>query len=149
MKMITPSKQFSTFYVADRLYGIDVSEVQEVAKPLPITLAYTAPPSVSGLINMRGQISTAIGLRALFGHEGESDQSKMSVVCRCEGGLLSLLVDQIGDVIEVADEDFEPVPSTVDAGTRRFLKGIYKTTSSIISIIEVNKINSFLLSGDL
>lgn len=138
------AKQFSTFYVADRLYGIDVTQVQEIAKPLPLTPIHLAPNYVSGLINLRGQIATAIGLRALFDLEPDQQTDKMSVVCKCEGTLLSLLVDRIGDVIEVQDSDFEPVPPTVDESTRRFMKGVYKTEDALLSVIEINKITSFL-----
>jgi purine-binding chemotaxis protein CheW len=137
-------KQFSTFYVANRLYGIDVTQVQEIAKPLPITPLHLAPTYVLGLINLRGQIATAIGLQELFELKEDTGQQKMSVVCKCDGALLSLLVDQIGDVIEVSSEDFEEVPQTVETTTRRFLKGIYKTSESILSVIEINKINTFL-----
>jgi purine-binding chemotaxis protein CheW len=138
------SKQFSTFYVANRLYGIDVMEVQEIAKPLPITPIHLAPDHVLGLINLRGQIATAIGLQELFELKEKISKQKMSVVCKCDGALLSLLVDQIGDVIEVSEDTYEQVPVTVEDSTRRFLKGVYKTSESILSVIEVSKINNFL-----
>lgn len=139
------SMQFSTFYVANRLYGINVVEVQEIAKPLPITPIHTAPPYVLGLINLRGQIATAIGLQELFELKDASSAQKMSVVCRSDGALLSLMVDQIGDVIEVSDDFYEEVPSTVESSTRRFLRGVYKTPESILSVIEISKINNFLV----
>ena len=142
----TPSqtRQYSTFYVADRLFGIDVIQVQEVARPLPITRIYLAPKHVKGLINLRGQIATAIGLRELFGLESDDSCEKMSVVCKCEGTLLSLLVDRIGDVIEVSDDVFEPSPETIDEPIRRFMQGVYKIPDSILSVIEINKLTSVL-----
>src|SRR4051812_30814983 len=100
-KSTSLATQYSTFYVADRLYGIEVTQVQEIAKPLPLTPIHLAPNYVSGLINLRGQIATAIGLRELFELPPDQEREKMSVVCKCEGTLLSLLVDKIGDVIEV------------------------------------------------
>jgi len=144
MSAAARTRQFSTFYVADRLYGIDVTEVQEVARPLKITPIHLAPEYVLGLINLRGQISTAIGLQQLFELKDISDEEKMSIVCRCDGALVSLLIDQIGDVVEVSDESFEAVPLTVEPSTRRFLKGVYKTSDSILSVIEINKITNFL-----
>ncbi len=137
-------KQFSTFYISDRIYAIDVTEVQEIAKPLPITPIHLAPNFVLGLINLRGQIATAIGLKELFELPEDTHLDKMSVVCKCEGALLSLLVDQIGDVVEVSDDDFEQTPATIDETTKRFLKGVYKTPTAILSVIEINKINNFL-----
>ncbi len=88
-------KQYATFYVADRPYGIEVTQVQEIARPLAITPIHLAPAHVIGLINLRGQIATAIGLRELLGLPSDSTKEKMSVVCRSDGSLISLLVDRI------------------------------------------------------
>ena len=138
------TRQYSTFYVADRLYGIDVIQVQEVAKPLPITKIHLAPEYVKGLINLRGQIATAIGLRELFGLEQEKGGEKMSVVCKCDGVLLSLQVDRIGDVIELSEESFEIPPETIGESVRRFMHGVYKIPDSLLSILEISKLSSIL-----
>jgi purine-binding chemotaxis protein CheW len=57
---------YSTFRISGRLYGIDVTRVQEVTKSLPCTRVPLTPKHVKGLINLRGQIATAIELRELF-----------------------------------------------------------------------------------
>jgi purine-binding chemotaxis protein CheW len=138
------SRQFSTFFVDERMYGIEVTQVQEIAKPLPLTAIHLAPSYVCGLINLRGQIATAIELRGLFGLKTNDISDKMSVVCKHEGALLSLLVDRIGEVIEVSDLDFEPSPQTIDESNRQFMRGVYKTPDSILSVIEINKIFNYL-----
>lgn len=138
------TRQFATFYVADRLYGIDVTQVQEIAKPLPLTPVRQSPAYVAGLINLRGQIATAIGLRELFSLPAGDGSEKMSVVCRLDGSLVSLLVDQIGDVMELADSDFEPSPETLPESTRRFLRGVYKTPQKILSVLDINHLTQFL-----
>lgn len=137
---IATSRQFSTFYVADRLYGIDVTQVQEVTRPMPMTVIRLAPDFIKGLINLRGQIATAIGLRELFGISGEDSAEKMTVVCRVDGSLLSLLVDRIGDVMELGSESFESTPDTIDPTVRRYMDGVYKTPQSIMSVISVENI---------
>ena len=134
------SKQFSTFIIDGRLYGIDVMKVQEVTKPLQVTLMRTAPPFIKGLINLRGQIATAIGLRELFGLSPEHSLEKMTVVCKVEDVLISLLVDTIGDVVEVSDTSFESSPLTIPANIRGFMQGVYKTETSILSIINLESI---------
>lgn len=138
------SRQFSTFTIDGRLYGIDVMKVQEVTKPLQVTLMRTAPPFIKGLINLRGQIATAIGLRELFGLQAENSSEKMTVVCRVEDVLLSLLVDNIGDVIEVGDHQFESSPQTVPANIKAFMLGVYKTDDAIMSIVNLDSILSEL-----
>lgn len=135
------SRQFSTFYVAGSLYGIDVASVQEVTKSLSMTKVPLAPVFVYGLINLRGQIATAIGLRDLFElKKSESSDEPMNVVCKGEGLLLSLLVDQIGDVLEVDNALFEPTPDTLAESVSRFMTGVYKTPGTLLSILDINKI---------
>jgi len=134
------SKQFSTFYIDGRLYGIDVMKVQEITKPMDVTLMRTAPTFIKGLINLRGQIATAIGLRELFGLTPDASLNKMTVVCKVEDVLLSLLVDNIGDVVEVNDSSFEKAPKTIPSNIRCFMDGVYKTEQSILSIINLDSI---------
>ncbi len=134
------SKQFSTFTIDGRVYGIDVMKVQEVTKPLQVTLMKTAPPFIKGLINLRGQIATAIGLRELLGLNPENTIEKMTVVCKVEDVLLSLLVDNIGDVIEVQDSKFESTPHTIPPNIRMFMQGVYKTDTFILSILNLDAI---------
>ncbi|MEY4616572.1 MAG: hypothetical protein RJB66_1532 [Pseudomonadota bacterium] len=135
------SRQFCTFLVADRLYGIDVMNVQEITKMMAATKVPLAPNFVHGLINLRGQIATAVGLRELFDlNEVKNNTESMNVVCKGEGLLLSLIVDQIGDVIEVEDAAFEATPETINPGVGRFMQGVYKISGNLLSIIDVKKI---------
>lgn len=138
------SLQFSTFYIADRLYGIDVMKVQEVTKALPTTKVPLAPPYVHGLINLRGQISTAIGLRELFDLKDNPPESQMNVVCRSQDLLLSFVVDRIGDVMEVPTVNFEESPDTIPEKIRRFMTGVYKIPGTLLSIIEVEKVTDVI-----
>ncbi len=134
------TRQFSTFTIDGRLYGIDVMKVQEVTKPLEVTLMRTAPPFIKGLINLRGQIATAIGLRELFGLSHDPSVQKMTVVCKVEDILISLLVDNIGDVVEVSEKEFEATPLSIPANIRSFMQGVYKTDTAILSIINLEVI---------
>jgi purine-binding chemotaxis protein CheW len=144
VKAVGSTSQYSTFYLAKRLYGIDVTRVQEVVRPMPMTPIPLAPNHVTGLINLRGQVATAIGLRQLFGL-GESPTAQfMNVVCKVDGAMISLQVDEIGDVVEVSAKDFETTPPTVPEEIRRFMSGIYKVSNSLLSIVDIDRINTFL-----
>ncbi len=132
--------QFSTFFVSGRLYGIDVSSVQEVTKSLPITEVPLAPNYIHGLINLRGQIATAVSLRDLFELKDPAPNEFMNVVCRLDGVLISLLVDEIGDVIELSQNSFEPTPDTISPKVAKFMDGIYKIPGHLLSIIEVKRV---------
>jgi purine-binding chemotaxis protein CheW len=132
--------QYATFNIGNRLYGIDVVKVQEVTMSLPMSRIPLAPSYVRGLINLRGQIATAIDLRNLFNIAFHDSQSQMNVVCNVEGTLLSFLVDTIGDVMEVSQYSFEAPPETVDDSIRKFMSGVYKLPNQLLTIIEVDKI---------
>ena len=123
--------QFSTFYVANRLYGINVSAVQEVTKALAITAVPLAPNFIHGLINLRGQIATAVGLHELFGLKNKNPEL-MNVVCREDNMLISLLVDQIGDVVELDENLFENTPDTITDEVAKYMSGVYKTSDELL-----------------
>lgn len=138
------TRQFSTFFVSKRLYGIDVTRVQEVVRPMAMTPVPLAPSYVTGLINLRGQVTTAIGLRQLFGLSDPPPREFMNVVCKVDGALVSLQADEIGDVVEVMVADFEATPPTVPQEVRRFMAGIYKVSGSLLSILDIERVNRFL-----
>ncbi len=142
------TEQYSTFTIGDRLYGINVMKVQEVTKTMPMTGVPLAPKHVCGLINLRGQIATAVSLRELFGIEGLAPEDEMNVVCRVEGLLFSFLVDDIGDVVELEPSKQEALPATVDANLRRYLQGVYKLPNKILSIIDIEKISNAINQGE-
>jgi purine-binding chemotaxis protein CheW len=140
LKVVKEASQFSTFYIDGRWYGIDVMKVQEVTKPMSLTKMRTAPPFINGLINLRGQIATAIGLREFFGLKTKESIEKMVVVCRIDDVLISLLVDQIGDVVEADQERFESCPISVPSNVRMFVHGVYKMDGAILSVLKMETI---------
>jgi purine-binding chemotaxis protein CheW len=119
-------RQLATFYVEKDLYGIEVMRVQEVTGKPKVISVPLAPDFVLGMINLRGQIATALGLRVLFGHPDDPNIEKMSVVCKIDGNLVSLIVDTIGEVVEVNTKQFESPPETIPVEVRKLLKGICK-----------------------
>jgi purine-binding chemotaxis protein CheW len=101
-------------------------KVQEVTGSPAVVPVPLAPDFIRGLINLRGQVATALGLRQLLGVGDQEPASNMSVVCKIDGNLISFLVDSIGDVLDISDTQFEPPPETVSSQVRAYLKGIYK-----------------------
>jgi purine-binding chemotaxis protein CheW len=140
MSKSVETRQFSTFYLDRLLYGIDVMKVQEITKALPITRVPLAPAYIKGLINLRGQISTAIQLSDLFGLNEKIPEDQMNVVCKISDVLVSFLVDQIGDVMELDSNQFEPAPDTMPDNVRQYIEGVYKIPGNLLSVIDVDRI---------
>ena len=102
---MSANRQFCTFFLDGLFFGVEVSKVQEVIRYQEMTRVPLAPPVVQGLINLRGQIVTAMDLRRrLELSERPVGQLPTNVVVQTEDGPMSLLVDEIGDVLEVADD---------------------------------------------
>ncbi len=132
------SVQYATFFVNGLYFGVEVLTVQEVIRYQQMTRVPLAPPVISGLINLRGQIVTAIDVRTRLGMEPRpTHQLPMNVVVRTDDGATSLLVDEIGDVVEVQSSQFEATPDTVRGAVRNLVDGIYKLDQRLLLVLNV------------
>jgi len=137
--MAHPS-QFCTFYLDNLLFGVELKGVQEVIRSLEMTKVPLAPEVVSGLINLRGQIVTAVDLRRRLELEpAPPDTQPMNVVVRSEDGAVSLLVDEIGDVVEVDETSFEPPPETLRGSVRTMIVGVHKLNDRLLHVLDIEK----------
>lgn len=133
--------QLCTFYLDNQMFGIDVQTVQEVIRYQQMTDIPLAPDAVCGLINLRGQIVTAIDLRKRLGLPNRPEgQLPMNVVVRSDDGAVSLLVDQIGDVQESDRENFESPPETLRGATRQLIRGAYKMKDRLLLILDTERV---------
>ncbi|MGA8736872.1 MAG: chemotaxis protein CheW [Terriglobales bacterium] len=132
--------QFCTFYLDKLLFGVELQGVQEVIRSLDLTKVPLAPEVVSGLINLRGQIVTAVDLRRRLELEpAPPDLQPMNVVVRSENGTVSLLVDEIGDVVEVDESSFEPPPETLRGSVRAMIVGVHKLNDRLMHVLDIEK----------
>lgn len=134
--------KISTFTVDGELFGVDALMVQEVSRQLELTPVPLAPYAVAGIMNLRGEVVTALDLRRLLGREDRPEGAKaMNVVLRGEGGgSVSLLVDGIESVEDVEEDTFEPIPDTVTGPAREFLSGAYKMPNSLLLTLDVQRV---------
>lgn len=135
--MSTPH-QFCTFILGDLTFGLQVHAIQEVIRYQEMTPVPLAPAIVRGLINLRGQIVTAIDLRLRLNLPPRSDDAlPMNVIVRCGDGAVSLLVDEIGDVVEVDPELREAPPPTLGAAARELVSAVYKLPDRLLLSLNV------------
>jgi purine-binding chemotaxis protein CheW len=133
--------QLCTFSVDGLLLGVDVLRVQEVIRFQQLTRVPLAPPVVRGLINLRGQIVTAIDLRRRLGLPPRAvDHKPMNVIIRSDDGAVSLLVDEIGDVLELDPRDFDRPPETVPRVVCDLIQGIYKMPGGLLLVLDTEKV---------
>jgi len=134
------TSQFCTFYLDTLLFGVELKGVQEVIRSLDVTKVPLAPGTVSGLLNLRGQIVTAVDLRSRLELElREPGLLAMNVVVRSADGAVSLLVDEIGDVVEVEQTTFEPPPETMRGSVRTMILGVHKLDDHLMHVLDIEK----------
>ncbi len=135
------SRQLATFTVEDLFFGIEVLKVQEVFRYLEMTRVPLAPGVIHGLINLRGQIVTAVDMRQRLGFHARNDNDlPMNIVVRSADGPVSLLVDEIGDVLEVSEESFEPVPDNISRARKEMLSGVYKLEGKLLLVLDTEQV---------
>jgi purine-binding chemotaxis protein CheW len=133
-------RQFCTFSLGDLFLGIEVLKVQEVIRAQAMTRVPLAQRAIRGLINLRGQIVTAIDLRERLGLPALADgREPMNVVVRTDEGAVSLLVDEIGDVLETDPANYEDPPETLSQAARQLIRGVYKQPDRLLLVLDTDK----------
>jgi purine-binding chemotaxis protein CheW len=139
-RTVPATSQLATFWLDGDLFGVEVEHVQEVLRSQGITRVPLAPPAVAGLINLRGQVVTAIELRERLGRSPRPEgQEAVVIVVRLHGEAVSLLVDSIADVVDVNVRDFEAPPDTLDGAGRELIRGAYKLSGQLLLALDVNR----------
>jgi len=134
------SKQYATFFLDGLALGVEVLKVQEVIRYQEMTRVPLAPTMIQGLINLRGQIVTAVDLRRRLELPPLAEgRLPMNIVVRTEDGAVSLLVDEIGDVVEIQDEAYEPPPPTLKGVARELITGVYKMKERLLLILDTER----------
>jgi purine-binding chemotaxis protein CheW len=128
--------QLCTYKLADTWFGVDATKVQEVLRRQTLTPAPLAPAHVAGLLNIRGRIVTALYLHGRMGLERQ-DREPLHIVVNTANEPVSLLVDSIGGVVDVTDDDFEPAPPTTPPALRALVHGAYKLPDRLILVLNI------------
>jgi purine-binding chemotaxis protein CheW len=137
---MSATKQFCTFLLDGRYFGVEVQQVQEVIRYQELTRVPLASPVVSGLINLRGRIVTAIDMRRRLAlPDRPGNKLPMNVVVRAGDDAVSLLVDEIGDVIEVPEDKFEKPPETLRGVARTLVEGAYKLDGRLMLVLDTKR----------
>lgn len=141
---VEDTQEFVTIRLDTQLLGIPVLAVHDVLNQQQITAVPKAQEWVSGVLNLRGRIVTAIDLRKRMGLSPRGDGEKsMSVVVEHKEEPYSLQIDSVGDVVALKTEDFEKNPITLDPQWRGVSKGIYRLEEELLVILDVEKLLDF------
>ena len=130
--------QMCTFWVDGLYFGLQVEHVQEVLRYQQLTVVPCAPDAVHGLINLRGQIVTALDLRLGLPPRPEGELP-MNVIVRSRGEVVSLLVDDIGDVIDTTEVSLQPTPANLPPSVQDVVGGVLPLPGSILLVVDAER----------
>lgn len=126
-----------TFYVDQSLFGLFVSDVQEVLRDQRCTPVPLAPQMIGGLINLRGQIVTAINFRARLGLTPLPSSDTTNVLMLHGNHARGIVVDAIGDIVEPSDDSYEDPPATLDISMKQVIRGVYKLPGTLLHLLDL------------
>jgi purine-binding chemotaxis protein CheW len=133
-------RQLATFVLGGAHYGVDVLLVQETLRFQERTPVPLAPAGVAGLVNLRGEVVLSVDLRHRLGQAPlAEDDEPMMVVVQVDGEPISLLVDEVGDVVDVEESQFETPPDTLDPALRELIVGAYKLPDGLLLALDVER----------
>jgi len=137
----TETRQFVTMTVAGQSFGLPILEVHDIVVPEKITRVPLAPREVAGLINLRGKIVTAIDMREVLRvPPATGGQKRVGVTVSHRGETYTLLVDAVGEVIELGAELFEANPPTLDSRWRQLAEGVFRLEHGLLVVLRVDRI---------
>lgn len=133
--------EYVTVVVHKQQIGIPVLTVQDVLGPQRLTRIPLAPTEVAGVLNLRGRVVTAIDLRRRLKLPPlPSHEKQMSVVVDNDGELYSLLVDAVGDVIQIPRGELEANPATLDRDWQEYSRGVHQLEDELLIILDVTRL---------
>ncbi|HEY3438699.1 MAG TPA: chemotaxis protein CheW, partial [Actinotalea sp.] len=134
------TRHLATFVIDGARFGVDVLLVQEALRSQDRTPVPLAAPGIAGLVNLRGEVVLSIDLRVRLGLAAlPEDAEPMMVVVQVGGEAVSLLVDEVGDVMDVEDSQFEAPPDTLTADLRQVILGAYKLPTGLLLALDVER----------
>jgi len=135
------TKEYVTVTIDGQWFGIPVLTVQDVLRPQRTTHIPTAAPEVAGALNLRGRIVTAIDVRRRLNlSPRDADASSMSIVVEQGGELYSLIVDTVGEVLNISEATLERNPATLDGVWREVSLGVFRLEGNLLLVLDVARL---------
>ena len=142
-------REFVIFRLNQEYYGIDINNVENIEKVLPITRVPYSSPYVRGVVNLRGIIVPVVDLRARFGLErrNATDESRI-IIINLEEMKIGMLVDSSSEVLQISEDDIDAAPNVRKDITDDFVKNIGKKNGRIIMLIDLHKVLNIEQHGE-
>lgn len=132
-----------TFVLAKEEYGIEILKVQEIIGMMSVTPIPRTPPCVRGVINLRGKVIPIVDLRLKFGMLALAQTEETCIiVVRVQGREMGLVVDKVSEVLDIAPEDIDDVPSFGAEVHTEYILGIGKAAGKVTLLLAIDRVLS-------
>jgi purine-binding chemotaxis protein CheW len=133
--------EYVTVMIGGQLFGLSISRVQDVFMPDRLTRVPLAPPEIAGVLNLRGRIVTTIDMRRRLGLPPRSDNKpSMAVGIDLKGESYGLLIDTVGEVMQLGEATREPNPVNLDPRLARVSGGVHRLEGQLMLILDVDSV---------
>jgi purine-binding chemotaxis protein CheW len=133
--------EYVTVMIGGQLFGLPISRVQDVFMPDRLTRVPLAPPEIAGVLNLRGRIVTTIDMRRRLGLPPRSDNKpSMAVGIDLRGESYGLLIDTVGEVMQLGEATREPNPVNLDPRLARVSGGVHRLDGQLMLILDVDSV---------
>lgn len=135
--------QLATFYLGELCLAVEIGQIQEIMRGVTITRVPDAPPEVSGVINLRGEVATIIDLRRVLGlSQADKGRAARVLIVRSNDESIGLQVDRVADITTVEDADVLPAPPNVGRVDGRYIRGVCPRESEIMVVLDLDEVLS-------
>jgi purine-binding chemotaxis protein CheW len=133
---------FVTFYVGGQYFGISVTDVLELNRNMDITPVPKSSKIVRGVTNLRGQLVAVIDMyERLKLERSATTHEALSIILQCDGYLIAILVDDVGEILSLEAATFEAPPTNFSKVARDLVLGVYKLPERLVLILNANRID--------
>lgn len=137
--------EYVTTMIGEQLFGLPIARVQDVFMPERLTRVPLASSDVAGVLNLRGRIVTAIDMRARLGlPKADAERPPMAVGVELRGESYGLLIDQIGEVLKLADDSREENPVNLDPRMAKMAAGVHRLDGQLMVVLDVDRVLEIL-----
>ena len=132
--------EYVTMTIGGQLFGLPIRQVHDVFMPSRMTKVPLAPPEIAGILNLRGRIVTVIDMRCRLGLPQRDDGAPMAVGIDCDGESYGLLVDAVGEVMQLADDSCQPAPVNLDRRLAAVAAGVHRVGDQLLVVLDVGRL---------
>ncbi len=130
--------ELATFYVGELLLGIPIHQVEEISRYGTLTPVPGAPPSVSGVMSLRGEVVTVLDFRMVLGlGKTECTKRTRNVIVHAGSERIGLLVDRVADVVQLSAADLLPPPANLSSAESAVFHSVYRMESELLLLVDI------------